>query len=152
MPAPDSARLQAAQLRVLLRLTRARNASLVLVADFADFQMEVGPGEPLRGIRCNAAPWSAATFAACGQPCTVPVSEARADLAVARDALERLVRDEPDVGLLGLDALMCAEHSCSTLVPGASAIAIGDYKHLTQLGAFYLWPHVRELLRSRGVL
>ena len=148
----DNARLQAAQLRVLLRLTRARNASLVLVSDFADFPMDVGPGEPLRGIRCNAAPWSAAAFVACGQPCTMPVSEARADLAVARDALERLTRDEPDVGLLDLEDLFCDEHSCSTLVPGASAIAIGDYKHLTHLGAFYLWPHVRALLRRRDIL
>ena len=82
----------------------------------------------------------------------MPVSEARADLAVARDALERLTRDEPDVGLLGLDALMCDDQSCSTLVPGASAIAIRDHKHLAHLGAFYLWPHVRALLRSRGIL
>ena len=149
----ELAALQVRQLRTLLAITRARAATLVVATDFGDLPMTLSGGEHLRGYRCNAAPWSAATFAACRQPCTMLRNESRARNAPAKDALVHFARDEAGVHLFTLDELMCAGDLCSTIIPGtSSAIGIGDYKHLTPLGAFYLWPHIRGFLWDRGLL
>ena len=152
---PEHAALQVLQLRVLVGLTRARSARLVLLGDIADFRMTLGGRihEPLRGERCSAAPWSEGTFADCGRgSCTPPLNETLAKGALARETLAALAASESGVDFFDLQPLWCDGRSCRTTVPGTSEVGIGDYKHYSALGAFYLWPYLRAFMLSCGIL
>lgn len=139
------------QLAVLVRITSSRGASLVVIADLVELPARV------RGDRCHGAPWSAAAFATCEErdtPCARPTNESRALSQPMRAALESFAREHAaaPVAYLDVGSLLCDESECGTLIPGTDTIGIFDHNHLSDAGSFYMWPHLRHILLSRGLL
>lgn len=142
----------AAQMRTLLAGLRAApspsgagfpGAALLMLGD--------NPRLPRAGLMC-AAPWSPAVCRSCSSPCEVPRISSWQEVAPTHERLRTLARDEAGAFFLDLHDLFCngthMNATCGPMIPGTKSLAFMDAIHLTDLGAFYMWPFLRAFIQS----